>query len=779
VFVEVFVTLAPGTRVGRYEIVAPVGAGGMGQVYAADDTRLGRRVALKFLPADLARDRQALNRFDREARAASALNHPHICTIHDIGEEDGRPFIAMELLEGQTLKARLDKAQGSGLEAQGLPIVDLVQIALQLADALEAAHAKGILHRDIKPANIFLTSRDVAKLLDFGIAKLASEPRDAETDAPTTGGAWATGAGVTLGTVGYMSPEQVRGGEVDARTDLFSLGVVLYEMATGTAPFRGPTSGAVLGEVLTKAPTAPVRLNPEVPADLERIINRLLEKDRALRCQSAADVRADLDRLRRGLTNPPTAASPEQASIVVLPFENLSPDPDNAYFADGLTEEIIADLSKVRALRVISRTSAMMFRGAQKSAPAIAHELNVHHVLEGSVRRAGNNLRITAQLIDGATDAHLWAEKYSGTTDDVFDLQEQLSRRIVDALRVVLTPAEKSALAHHSFDNAAAHECYLRAVYEASLWTADGLDRAEQYLKHGLGIIGEHPALLAGLAYVYTQRVNQGFAQDEALAEAVALTERALTLDPSSPQAHATRGVQMMLAEGNLAGSLRHLAQAVAGAPGDSVSAMWLSWGHIIVGHPDVAAPILDRAIERDPLNANLLLGRSLLPFFEGRFDDAARLCAVPYEMSPNGSMFMYWRAVTLAYAGRIGECRAVVDKIAKDPGDDGVLRVALMTERALAGDREGVAAHMATSFHGTARRDGQSAWNVAACYAKLGDVEQALAWLEHSIDRDFIAVQFLSTRDPFLSSLRGDPRFEALMEKARARQRAVEAALV
>jgi serine/threonine protein kinase len=739
----------------------------MGQVYAAEDTRLGRRVALKFLPQELVRDRQTLDRFEREARAASALNHPHICTIHDIGEDEGQPFIAMELLEGQTLKARLEKVQGSGLKAQGLPLDELLRVAEQLADALEAAHAKGILHRDIKPANIFLTLRGIAKLLDFGIAKLAAEPRHAETVAPTTGGAWATGAGVTLGTVGYMSPEQVRGEDVDARADLFSLGVVIYEMATGTAPFRGSTSGAVLGEILTKAQTAPVRLNPEVPADLDHIINRLLEKDRALRCQSATDLRADLERLRRGLASPSTATSPEQASIVVLPFENLSPDPDNAFFADGLTEEIIADLSKVRALRVISRTSAMHYKGATKPLPAIAHELNVRHVLEGSVRRAGNNLRITAQLIDASTDVHLWAEKYSGTNDDIFDLQEQLSRRIVGALRVALTPAEDSALARHTFHNAAAFDCYLRAAYEATLWTVDGLDRAELYLKRGLGIIGEHPAILAGLAYLHTQRVSWGFARDEAVAEAVSLAERALALDPSSPQAHAVRGVQMMMLEGNLPGSLLHLERAVEEAPGDSVSATWLGWGRIMVGQLDVAAVVADRAIERDPLNANLLLGKSLLQFFSGRFGDAERQCAAHYEMSPGGSMFVYWRVVTLAYVGRIGECRAVIERLANDPGDDALLRVALMTERAMVGDRDGLNALVTPPFEATAARNGQLAWNVAACYARLGDATRALAWLDDAINHEFVPAQFLATIDPFLASLRGDPRFEALMDKS------------
>ena len=528
-----------GRTVSHYRVLKLLGTGGMGTVYQAEDLRLGRQIALKFLPADLARDRHALDRFQREAHAASALNHPHICTIYDIDEAPstdsaGSPqtgseqvvhFIAMELLEGQTLKQRL--------QGRPLPTAEIVDLGLQLADALEAAHGKGIIHRDLKPANIFLTTRGTAKLLDFGVAKLAAEPRET-SEAPTGVGKWVTGAGVALGTVGYMSPEQVRGEVLDARTDLFSLGVVLYEMATGMAPFRGVTTGAVLSDLLTKAPTALVRLNPDVPADLERLVNRLLEKDLALRYQSAAELRVDLERLRRILTSPVPAspASPEslglargspsiaegerapasrpsttleasltvpkgrreQASIVVLPFENLSPDPDNAYFADGLTEELIADLSKIHALRVISRTSAMHYRGTTMALPAIAQELNVRHVLEGSVRRAGNHLRITAQLIDATTDVHLWAEKYTGTLDDVFDLQEQLSRRIVEALKGTLTADDARRLAAHATSDPRVHEVWLRARQEAYRLTKGSLEGAIQLTAQGIKTLGETPS---------------------------------------------------------------------------------------------------------------------------------------------------------------------------------------------------------------------------------------------------------------------------------------------
>ncbi len=392
--------LTSGTRLGSYEIISLLGSEGMGQVYRAKDLKLGRDVAIKVLREELASDPERLRRFEQEARSASALNHPNIITIYEIGKHGETPYIAMEYVEGKTLSEML--AEGP------LPTKKLVQLATQIAEGLAKAHSAGIVHRDLKPENLMVTSDGYVKILDFGLAKLLPQPGVSEAATITKEG---TVAGAVIGTASYMSPEQALGKPMDARTDVFSLGAVLYEIATGKRPFQGETPAGLFDEILHKAPAAPSSLNSELPGDIERVIVQALNKEPNRRYPSAKELLANLVDIDTG---PFSTKSSAQKSIVVLPFENISPDPEQEYFCDGMTEEIISDLSKIQSLRVISRTSSMQLKGTDKDIGTIGKELKVQYVLEGSVRKAGKNLRITAQLIDSTNDSHLWAEKFNG-----------------------------------------------------------------------------------------------------------------------------------------------------------------------------------------------------------------------------------------------------------------------------------------------------------------------------------------------------------------------------
>jgi len=723
-------------RVAHYDIVRPLGSGGMGVVYEAEDTRLGRRVAVKFLPHELARDPQALERFQREARAASALNHPNICTIFAIEQHEGEHFIAMELLEGETLATRLAR--------QRLEVSAVVEIASQIADALESAHAKGIVHRDIKPANVFVNDRGQVKIPDFGLAKIerASRSRgDAGADGETRADQSLTSAGTAMGTVSYMSPEQARGQLTDARTDLFSLGTVMYQMASGSLPFPGDTSAVVFDAILNRDPE-PLGDAAGVPGNLARIIDKALEKDRNLRYQTATELKTDLARFKRdvesgrkraaGDTGRQPAAA-EAHSVAVLYFENLSGVKEDEYFRDGITEDIITELSKIRGLKIFPRPTVLAYRDKSVTPQQVGRELSASFVLGGSLRRAGNRLRITTQLMDARTNFPVWSERYDRQMEDVFELQDEIARKIAEALRVTLTPQEQAALAAKPTENLQAYDLYLRGKSYARRWTRQDLEFARQMFENAV-------SLDAGFALAYAATANVCalhhylYGRDPMWMErAQAAAERATTLGPGLPEV--------------------------------SVAQAWVLYAG---GHLDDAINIVKQAIARKPdcEGGYYLLGRAL--FSTGRYQELADLAEKAIEAS--GEDYNVFSPIQNAL-GALGKPEALrnmrqrrtlaIETHLRKVPEDVRARMMLGIDYAIAGRTEDAMreVNIATLLRPD---EAMVLYNAACAYCTMDMLGEALDALRKAWEAGYRDAVW-TRRDPDLVKLHGHPEFERL----------------
>ncbi len=670
-------SLEPGQSLLHYRIVEKLGAGGMGEVYLAEDSKLKRQVALKVLPPEMAGDPDRLSRFQREAETIASLSHPNIVTIFSVEETEGIHFLTMERVAGRAIDELLPEG--------GLALDRFLALAIPIADAVASAHEQGIIHRDLKPANVMVTDDgERVKVLDFGLAKLTAS-RGAADDLGELPTLTQTQEGMVMGTPHYMSPEQAKGEVVDHRSDIFSLGVMLFEMATGEKPFEGTSAIELLSAVLRDQPPPLTETHPELPSSLDRLVQRCLEKTPDNRYQTAREVLSDLRGLRTGsesgqrpFTDRAFAtaqqASADTKSIVVLPFANLSPDPDTEYFSDGLTDEIITDLSQVRALRVISRSSAMRLKGDARGLAAIGRDLACRYVLEGSVRRAANSLRITARLVDAPNDVQLWADKYGGTLDDVFDIQERVSRSIVDALEIRLTPQEAAQLAERPIDDVRAQESYLRARSEIWSFMPGSLDLAISHLEAALRLIGDNALIYQGLGEAYFQYVNIGAAigrEEEFIQKSERCVDKIFALEPESPRGYLVRA-QIQLARGDIHGCGRSLRRVLQAFPKEILALQLythvLGW---LGGKPDAAAPLAARLVDIDPLNAMSLLVNAMVPLFAGRFSEAVEPARRMFALDP---VTPVWRAnyvMALSYARQFDEAEALTEAVAAEPDSD------------------------------------------------------------------------------------------------------------
>jgi serine/threonine protein kinase/Flp pilus assembly protein TadD len=761
---------APNTRLGTYEILAPLGAGGMGEVYRAKDLRLGREVAVKVLPAEVASSPDRLARLEREARTVAGLNHPNIVTLYSVEDEEGIRFLTMELVEGQNLSAFVT--------AGGLPLSRILELAVPLADALAAAHERGVIHRDLKPGNVMVTREGRVKVLDFGLATVAHSDAPAQASVPdaTTAQSTISGERHLFGTVPYMAPEQIRGEAVDARADLFALGIILYELATGRRPFTGATSADVTSSILRDTPEPVTRARTDLPSDLGRIVGRCLEKSPRERAQSALDVSNELRRLQRGLEQgergvPEEAVPDKLASIAVLPFVNRSASPDDEYFSDGLADELLNVLAKIRGLRVAARTSSFQFKATKDDLATIGRKLNVSTLLEGSVRKAGNRVRISVQLVKVSDGFHLWSEMYDRTLEDIFAVQDDIAQSVVRELRTALlgekadlfasgeAKADVARAAKGRTTDLEAHRLYLLARHLIDRYTREETAKAIGYLKEVVGRDARFALAWAELSRGFATEAGRGWVPAaEGYERAREAAERSLALEPDLAEGHERLGYVRIAHDWDWRGAESSYFRALELAPGNAQVLRGVGGLTLYLGRFEEAIGLYRRALEADPLSPvaynNLAVGLHSL----NRFTEAEEARRKALELAPLSGALHATLSETLVAQGR---CEEALSEAMREP--DPMMRLwALAIAHHATGHVEESDAALRDLIEKYAR---ESAYQVAEVHAARGEKGAAFEWLERAYAQHDSGLTSMKTSS-FLSSLHDDPRWGAFLKR-------------